>query len=200
MNHSPRKTAPEVRSGRVQKKNNWEETPDYFIAEQPELVIDRKRPGEGFRHLLSHADIRRFISIVPDWEKHSQGLNGIVLATGRRGYFGCYDPGVISVGAWVDEMVIYLPDQYYEHDVAFFDCFSVPRVPDRNGWWQLDFTEETARAFLLLSVFLHELGHHNDYMNTRRRENANRGEPHANEFALELGLKLWPSYQKAFRI
>lgn len=175
-------------------------TPDYDISEQPELVIDRKRPGEGFRHLLSQPDLRRFISIVPGWEKHSQGLNAVVLAPGDKSSFGYYYPGVISLYAWPERIAMSFDNDSYQLDLAFFDCFDVPRVPDGEGWWDLEFTEDTARAFLLLNVFLHELGHHNDYMNTRKKENANRGESHAEEFALELGLKLWPTYQKAFRI
>jgi len=200
MNHSPRKTAPAVRSGRVQKKNNWEETPDYFIAEQPELVIDRKRPGEGFRHLLSQSDIRRFISIVPDWEKQSQGLNAVVLASGEEEYFGHYDCGVISLCAWPTTISMTVDDWYYERRTAILECLGVPCFPDGADRYLLEFTEDTARAYLLLNTFLHELGHHNDYLNTRKKENANRGESHSEQFALELGLHLWPTYQKAFRI
>ncbi len=200
MNHSPRKTAPEVRSGRVQKKNNWDETPDYYISEQPELVIDRKRPGEGFRHLLSQSDIHRFISIVPDWEKHSQGLNAVVLEPGNKRYLGCYVHGVISVCAWTINDCIEVNTEFCRRSQDMLNCLSVPRLPDGNGRWLLQFDEDTARAYSLLSTFLHELGHHNDTMNTRKKENANRGESHAEEFALELGLKLWPTYQKAFGI
>lgn len=200
MNHSPRKTAPAVRSGRVQKKNNWEETPGYDISEQPELVIDRKRPGEGYRHLLSQADIRRFISIVPDWEKHSQGLNAVVLAAGDEFRFGYYRRGVISICAWTADNHFSMFDEVYQRRAQILNCLGVPALPDGNGEWMLEFTEDTARAYLLLNTFLHELGHHNDTMNTRKKENANRGESHAEQFALELGLKLWPTYQKAFRI
>jgi len=200
MNHSPRKTAPEVRSGRVQKKNNWEETPDYYIAEQPELVIDRKRPGEGFRHLLSQSDIRRFISIVPDWERHSQGLNGIVLAPGEESRFGYYYPGVISICAWALNGSISVNEYFLYLNTEIIQCLGISCSPDGNGDWTLECDEDQARAFQLISTFLHELGHHNDYLNTRKKENANRGESHAEQFALELGLHLWPTYQKAFRI
>jgi len=200
MIHSPRKTAPAVRAGRVQKKNNWDETPDYYIAEQPELVIDRKRPGEGFRHLLSQADIRRFISIVPDWEKHSQGLNAVVLAPGKEDHFGHYNSGVISLCAWPLDGSISVNEYFLSLNTEIMQCLAISCSPDGNGYWTLDCDQDQVRAFQLLSTFLHELGHHNDYLNTRAKENANRGESHAEEFALELGLKLWPTYQKAFRI
>jgi hypothetical protein len=40
-----RRSAPGVKAGRVQKKNNWDWTPKYWSAEQPRPVIDRKRWG-----------------------------------------------------------------------------------------------------------------------------------------------------------
>src|SRR5262245_18299661 len=47
----PRKTAPKVRNGQVQRKNRWQETPNCYNTEQPVPVIDRQWPGYGFRHL-----------------------------------------------------------------------------------------------------------------------------------------------------
>lgn len=200
MKRVERKTAPAVRDGQVQKKNNWELTLSYDIAEQPELVIDRKRPGVGYRHLLSQADVRQFISIIPDWEKHSRGLNAVVLAPAHEDYFGYYDPGVISICAWSLSNEITVCDWYFKRRSAILGCLSVDSFPDGNGEWTLNFDENQARAYQLLNTFLHELGHHNDYLNTRNPNNANRGESHAEEFALELGLKMWPAYQKTFRI
>jgi len=42
-----RKSAPRVKRGQVQKKNNWEETPNYYNTFQAVPVIDRRRPGYG---------------------------------------------------------------------------------------------------------------------------------------------------------
>ncbi len=200
MKRLERKTAPGVRAGAVQKKNNWEETPGYDISEQPELVIDRQRLGDGYRHLLTQADVRRFISNIPDWEEHSRGLNAVALAPKYKDYFGYYNPGVISLCAWSLDASISVSCWFYSRRRSFLACLGVTCLPDGNSGWTLEFDEETARAFLLLDTFLHELGHHNDFMNTRKPENANRGESHAEEFALRLGLQLWPTYQKAFRL
>ena len=200
MKRSQRKTAPEVRAGKVRKKNNWEETPSYDISEQPELIIDRKPPGNGCCQLLTQADVRRFISIIPDCKQHSRGLNAVVLAPGDKYSFGFYKPCFISLCAWPIEISVSVDECYYRRHIEILDCLNVSCSPNGNGQWMLDFTEDTARAYLLLSTFLHELGHHNDYMNTRKPENANRGESHAEEFALRLGLQLWPTYQKAFRL
>jgi hypothetical protein len=200
MKHSERKSAPNVKDGKVQKQNNWELTPDYYISEQPELVIDRQKPGDGYRHLFTQADIRRFISIIPHWKEHSRGLNAVVLAPAYKDYFGYYNPGVISLCAWSLDPAITVSDWYYKRRIGILECLHVLCLPEGNGDWLLQFDEETARAYLLLNTFLHELGHHNDYRNTRKPENANRGESHAEDFALQLGVQMWPSYQKAFGI
>lgn len=200
MKRNERKTAPNVKDGKVQKQNNWELTPGYYLNEQPELVVERKRSGSGHRHLLTQADVRRFISIIPNWNEHSCGLNAVVLAPAFEDCFGYYDPGVISICAWSLNDSSSVCDWYYKRRIKSLQCLGVFCLPDGNDEWTLQFNEDTARAYQLLNTFLHELGHHNDWLNTRKPENANRGESHAEEFALRLGLQLWPIYQKAFRI
>lgn len=195
-----RKTAPQVKAGNVQKKNNWELTRDYYISEQPELIIDRQRPGNGYRHLLSQSDVVRFISIIPDWDKHSVGLNAVVLAPGYKDYFGYYNPGVISLCAWALDDALTVSAGYYERESKILQLLDISCWPQGNGEWKLDFDADTARAYVLLSVFLHELGHHNDYTNTRNPRKANRGEVYADDFALNLATQLWPRYQKLFSI
>jgi hypothetical protein len=52
-----RKSAPRVIKGRVQKKNNWDLSPDYYDAPLPSMVVvDRKRPGEGYKHVLNKTE------------------------------------------------------------------------------------------------------------------------------------------------
>jgi hypothetical protein len=88
-----RKSAPGVKGGVVQRKNNWAETPGYDITPQPRPFIDRQRPGAGYRHLLER-DVERFVELLPDWEELSQGLNAIVLAPGDPGVLGWHRRGV----------------------------------------------------------------------------------------------------------
>lgn len=52
MKRFNRKTDPKVIGGPVRKKNNWAPTPAYYNTEQKTPVIDRRRPGAGYRHLL----------------------------------------------------------------------------------------------------------------------------------------------------
>jgi hypothetical protein len=60
------------------------------------------------------------------------------------------------------------------------------------------YTEDQARAFLLLHVFLHELGHHVDRMQTKQRKAGVRGEEFAERWANELAARIWPSYVRRF--
>ena len=58
----PRKSAPRVRNGKVQKKNRWELSPHYTINEgEPEIA--REKPGNGARHFLRKSDIEQFFTI-----------------------------------------------------------------------------------------------------------------------------------------
>jgi hypothetical protein len=41
-----------VKEGRVQKQRPWQLAPNYYSHEQIELVIDRRKPGWGYRHVL----------------------------------------------------------------------------------------------------------------------------------------------------
>ena len=81
MRATPRRQAPGVKNGRVQKKNNWDVSPDYYSHELRELVIDRQRPGAGYRHVLMQRDVERFIQILPDYLKVREGSE--VRTTGR---------------------------------------------------------------------------------------------------------------------
>ena len=66
-----------------------------------------------------------------------------------------------------------------------------------GGCYELCFTEGTARAYLLLHIFLHELGHHHDRMTTRTRRGS-RGEPYAEAYAHAHAETVWTRYMDAF--
>ena len=57
---------------------------------------------------------------------------------------------------------------------------------DRGGGYD-SWTEGQARAFQLLHVFLHELGHHHDLITTRRQLRGGRGEAYAERYARDHG-------------
>ena len=98
-----RKSAPRVKAGRVQKKNNWTPAATYYNTEFAVPAIDRMRPGDGYRHLLKKRDIDDFIELLPDWSELSIGLNAIVLAAGGD-CMGWHEPGVVHLCAWEQEL------------------------------------------------------------------------------------------------
>jgi hypothetical protein len=178
-----RKSAPKVRGGRVQKKNNWAETPDHYTADQPLPVVDRRRPGAGYRHLLKQRDIEEFIAILPQWDELSVGLNAIVLAPGEDDAMGWHEPGVVAVCGWNEELwwADTIPEFVHDHrEILELLGVIVERQDERlvTKW-----REEQARGFQLLHVLLHELGHHHDRMTTRSQRGAARGEAFAEEYA-----------------
>ena len=95
-----RKTSPKVIGGLVQRKNNHKPT----AAEG--YVVDRIRPGKGYKHVVSKKDIHDFTDLIPDWGEISVGIESIILDSGDEftdGYYRHYNregTGVIWLSAW----------------------------------------------------------------------------------------------------
>ena len=201
MSRFHRKSAPGVRDGRVQRKNNWRASPSWYGGEPPgRVVIDRRRPGEGYRHLLLKGDIERFIALVPHWNRLAVGLRVVVLAAGQRGCDGWYNRGVLGLCAWPKQMTYELDPDWYAAHKAFLERINATVADgDRERAPVIHWTEDTARAYQLCHVFLHELGHHADRMHTRtRRDNAPRGEPFAEDYAFDLEVEVLERYFAEF--
>ena len=198
MQSVQRKSAPKVAAGKVQKKNNCDLTPDYYSHSQPIIMIDRKRPGKGFRHLLRQQDLVDFISILPEWEHLSQGLDALVLAPGRKYSYGFHSPGVIHIRAWNADLWVDCSAEYYERDRYYFDRLRVPCEKQEDDSYSCKFTVETARAYQLLNVLLHELGHHHDLITTKSQKQVSRGEGYADKYAELNSAFIWSRYQEKF--
>jgi hypothetical protein len=199
MKRFNRKTDPKVIGGLVQKKNNWALTSDYYNTEQKVPIIDRRRPGKGYRHLLKQRDILDFIGILPDWSELSVGLNAVVLAPGRWGLYGYHTRGVVHVCAWDEDLWIKLTTEGYEWEHEIFERLGVP-CEKNDDEVLCKFTEETARAHQLLATLLHELGHHHDRMTTKYKARSSRGETYAETYARKYAERIWISYQDIFGV
>src|SRR3954452_17000635 len=74
MRSGHRRSAMRVRDGRVQKKNNWTvDRRDYRSWTQAEIQIDRKDPGPYSRHLITVAQLREFLELLPYWDELTIG-------------------------------------------------------------------------------------------------------------------------------
>lgn len=191
-----RKVTPKVVAGRVQKKNSHAVTFNYWDHDPGYPVIDRQRPGEGHRHLLTKADIQKFIDILPDWDELSKGLQAIVLAE-DEGIYGFHSEGVIGICAWDKDLWQEYDEKFFEEHAAVLERLGVETEILPNGDIECRFTENQARAFQLLHILLHELGHHHDRMSTRSKR-ASRGEPYAEAYALEHMDNIWAAYVGRF--
>lgn len=199
MQRYNRKSAPKVRGGAVQKKNRWDLTPNYYNTAPKQLIIDRQKPGDGHRHLLKKKDIYDFIEIIPEWEDLAKGLRAIVLATAQWGLMGWHDYGVIGLCAW--ERSISWDDchpDFYEEHKEIFEKLNIPcrRNKDR---YIVGFDVESAKAFQLIHILIHELGHHHDRMTTKSQEDAARGEHYAENYARRFEDEILTVYQRRFR-
>ena len=193
--------ATRVRDGRVQKKNNWElDRGDYFAREQDDIRLDRLPPGRGYRHLLTIADVRAFIALLPVWDEVAVGLEAIVLAEGDDDCLGWCVPGVVAISAW--ERDLWWEEGYpaFNRDHGrVLDLIGVSRRPS-GDWIEFRWTEAQARAFQLLHILPHELGHHHDRLTNRSGVRAARGEPYAEAYALRVMDEVWPAYAERFGV
>ena len=197
MRQINRQSTPKVTDGKVQKKNNPEWTASYYDTPQPALVIDRQRPGKGYRHFLLQRDIETFIGLLPDWAELSKGLNAIVLAPGERTLNGWHTPGVVGVCAWETDLWIDYAESHFDNHQDVLARLGVHSHPIENGV-MCRFTDTQVRAYQLLHILLHELGHHHDRMTTKSQVRASRGEPYAEAYALRYEAVIWERYQEAF--
>jgi hypothetical protein len=161
-------------------------------------VIDRRRPGRGYRHLLTVADVRRFLQLLPDWSELSCGLDAVVLAPGERRLLGWHRRGIVALCAWDRDVEREWHADFVEEHRDVLDRLGVERLANDPPWEVVQFTERSARGFQLMHVLLHELGHHHDRMTTRSRRSAGRGEGYAEAYALRYAEGIWERYFREF--
>jgi hypothetical protein len=106
------------------------------------------------------------------------------------------ETGAIFLNAWPDDLWIELNTGYFDAHAGIFSRFGVSY--DRTEKTVLcRFTEAQARAFTLLHVFMHELGHHHDRMR-QKHSDSKRGEDYAERFATNRFEELYSAYVRVF--
>src|SRR6266566_9709409 len=186
-----RRTATKVKDGRVQRKNR------HIPTGRLGYVLDRESPGRGFRHVLSKRDLQAFIDLIRDWHQLSRNLERIVLASDRPAdavyaFYHREETGAIFLHPWYEDLWIELTPAYFEAHADIFERIGVSfdRV---QGAFLCRFTEAQAKAFMLLHVFMHELGHHHDRLHQKHRHST-KGEDYAERFATAWFNELLPAY------
>jgi len=192
-----RRTATKIKNGRVSNKNRNKKTPNYWNTRQDEMQIDIQKPGKGYKHFLKKRDIKLFWNIIPDKEKISIELDAIILAEGNQYCDGWYQNGVICICAWEKEMSRRMDYKYFEDHKDLFERLGV-KYTLKNDYVICDFNENQIKAFQLLRVMTHEIGHHIDRIRTRTRRACPRGEVFAFKFEKAYEKKLWNKYFEYF--
>jgi hypothetical protein len=169
------------------------ETPVLWVTQQSLPVIYKEAPGKGFRHYLTKKDIVQFINLLPDWNRISKGLTKIVLAKGVVGSDGWYTGTVLAINAWERDALRWVPPEYYLEHKSIFENLDV-ECYKQGKEYLCKFDQYSIKAFQLLHVFLHELGHHHDKITTRRQKESSRGEAYAEEYAREIDDIVWDRY------
>lgn len=191
-----RKTATKVADGQVDRKSRS------TLSEIDDCWIRKEPAGKGYTHVVSQRQLEKFIALIPDWNHWSYRLRGILLQHGERDVFGSHffsrrlHAGVIALCAWPSELSIDLPEEYFHEHREVLAVLGV-RFSRKADGMKCNFTVAQARAFMLLHVFLHELGHHRD--RHRRPAYGLKGrEEFAEHFANQWLADLLPRYIVAF--
>jgi hypothetical protein len=192
---SNRRTASKIKDGRVQRSNR------HLPTGLQGYVLDREPPGVGCRHVVSKRDVQTFIDIIPDWQHLSQRLERIFLCRhgtddGSYAFYHREETGAIFLCAWPQDLWMELSTNYYDAHEEILSLLGVSH--DRKGDTVMcRFTVAQARAFTLLHVFMHELGHHHDKLRQKHR-GSSRGEDYAERFATTQLEHLFPLYVRVF--
>ncbi len=193
-----RTVTPKTLSGWVRPWNKDEWSDEYFFNHfKKKLVIDRKKPGKGYRHLLMKRHIFRFLEILPNWRELSKGLVAIVLEHGSHEVDGTHEFGIIRINAWPRELWTTYGHWYYYKHAKLFKKLAVP-VDTQGDEYLVKWTESSARAYQLLHILTHELGHHHDRMTTRSQRAPSRGEGYAESYARLHESLIWDRYFQVF--
>jgi hypothetical protein len=200
MRHYNRRITPQVKLGQVQRKNRWGLTPNYYNTPQKYPVFDKEKPGKGFVHLIRKQDLFDFIEILPDWGNIAVGLNAVVLSAGDYNCMGWHNFGVVGIAAWEKEIEWDDCSQdFYEDHKDILDKLNVPCTEKKEGYL-IGFDKDTAKAFQLIHIFIHELGHHHDRMNTKSKKSAARGEGYAELYAKKYEDVIIEEYMTTFKL
>ena len=97
-------------------------------------------------------------------------------------YTGGPSGGVVKLSARERDLRRLVHPALFKDHRALFDRLGVACARQGPNL-RLDFTPDTARAYVLLHILLHELGHHRDRITSRAKAALGRGESFAEAWA-----------------
>lgn len=151
--------------------------------------------------MTTKQDIWKFIRLLPEWKRVSTDLDLIYMAAGSYDYDGWYEypqHPTIALCAWPDDLIMRPSREYFAEHGRIFEMLGVRCESSDDGELVCRFTEDAARAYQLLHIFLHELGHHH-YRITEGRGRSGGSEKQAEDYAIRWQRRIWRSYCEHFR-
>ena len=110
-------------------------------------LISSIRP-KGFKNIVRKHEMYDFFQLIPEWEKVSRGLDGVVLGGKSKSLLGQYGNYVITLFSWETEIIWPTTNEEFvkEHEEVF-DMFGIPYFPNKNkdGCYVVEFNEQTAK-------------------------------------------------------
>jgi hypothetical protein len=103
----------------------------------------------------------------------------------------------VAICAWSTGLWKIYGRSYYDEHRSIIDRLGVESEPVDHRV-RVKWTEETARAYQLLHILLHELGHHHDRVTTRSQRAPARGESYAEEYARRYFDRIFDAYRVSF--
>lgn len=192
-----RRTATRIKKGTVQKKNRHTKTPNYWNTYQDDIQIDVENPGKGYKHFLKKRDIKQFLEILPNREEIDIMFDAVLLASGDYYTDGWYQNGVIAICACEKDLTMEYDLSYFNAHKSTFDKLGV-KYTVKKDIVICDFTENQIKAYQLLHILLHEIGHHHDRVNTKSKRRCARGENYAESYAFKYEEMIWNKYFEYF--
>lgn len=192
-----RKTTPKVRDGKVQRKNRHAPTRLNSLS----VGIDPVKQGSSRRQVVTKEDVWKFIRLIPDWKRVSSDLDLIYLSSRDNfcedGFYEYPQRPLIALHCWEEDLAMRTGSEYVRLHQELFDRLGVEVWKEERGLFVCQFDEDSARAFQLLHIFLHELGHHH-YRITKGRGRDAGDEKYAESYALKMEKKIWKRYCEVF--
>lgn len=160
----------------------------YESTECSNYRIIVQNPGEGYRHILTPADIRARLAQVPAHFLKQLEVVQLSRMTRKKASFPCYGM------QWGNALYLYPLE---ESLVEQYDAPPRPNLLNETrmyggvwsetspGNWSLTWSEQAARDFYLNNILIHELGHLVDDRNSNYLER----EQYAEWFAVEYGYR-----------
>jgi hypothetical protein len=136
----------------------------------------------------------------PTGNELAVGLHAIVLDDQKAEAAGWHLPGIVAICSWQRDL-------WWNDAEPRFVADHMPELQRLGveidpcaGVVEVRWTEAQARAFQLLHVLPHELGHHHDRITTATLARSARGEPYAEAYARRVMNEVFDTYCQLFGV